>query len=77
MQQLLAGRPCPSTQHCCHRHCRSVRASGDLRQMMDAVRSDLIRNLANMTNRCSTEWQYLVPWHYLIVELCVLQNVRV
>lgn len=31
---------------------RGVRASGDLRAMMDAVRSDLVRNLANMTNRC-------------------------
>jgi hypothetical protein len=31
--------------------CRAVRASGDLHKMMDAVRSDLIRNLANMTNR--------------------------
>ena len=33
------------------RHLRAVRASGDLRKMMDAVRSDLIRNLAQMTNR--------------------------
>ncbi len=33
------------------RYLRSVRAAGDLRAMMDAVRSDLIRNLANMTNR--------------------------
>jgi hypothetical protein len=30
---------------------RAVRASGDLHKMMDAVRSDLIRNLANMTNK--------------------------
>ena len=34
------------------RYLRGVRASGDLRAMMDAVRSDLVRNLANMTNRC-------------------------
>ncbi len=40
---------------------RSVRASGDLRQMMDAVRSDLIRNLANMTNRCSAWSTHLTP----------------
>jgi len=43
------------------RYLRGVRASGDLRSMMDAVRSDLVRNLANMTNRSLHEGSPLMP----------------
>ena len=33
-------------------HLQRVRAGGDVAEVMIAVRSDLLRNLGNMTNRC-------------------------
>lgn len=38
-----------------------ARAAGDLRTMMDAIRPDLIRNLANMTNRSLHDASPLMP----------------
>ena len=51
------------------RHLKAVRARGDVSEMMFAVRADLLRNLGNMTNRCTlqpahTSW--LLTYHGLL-----------